>query len=180
MRTASAIISLLLVSLVGCSRGPTVSTTAPPTTATSTIHSGFAIYLIARDVPPDQLAILSHLDLESAPLLTSDDLASYAKDTHEISLTATGVEAIRSLPVPVSGKSFAVCVDGLPVYAGAFWVAYSSLIFDGVVMDTTLVAEDHPVIRIELGYPGADFFRGSDPRSDPRILQALEQAGKLR
>jgi hypothetical protein len=43
-----------------------------------------------------------------------------------------------------------------------------------------LVSPDRQVIRLELGYPGPDFFVGQDPRSDPRILDALESAGKLR
>jgi len=39
---------------------------------------------------------------------------------------------------------------------------------------------DRHVIRLELGYPGPDCFVGQDPRSDPRILDALESASKLR
>jgi hypothetical protein len=34
-------------------------------------------------------------------------------------------------------------------------------------------------LRIELGYPTANFFKGEDPRGDRRIKQALRDAGKL-
>jgi len=34
-------------------------------------------------------------------------------------------------------------------------------------------------ITIQLGYPGADFFVGADPRSDERIKGALNTAGVL-
>jgi len=35
-------------------------------------------------------------------------------------------------------------------------------------------------VDIQLGYPASpEFFVGADPRSDPRILQSLRQAGKL-
>lgn len=177
---ACVVICLVLVTLVGCSPASTEPTTVPPTAQEPAGANGFAIYLLAGDVPSDRLATLSHLELEDTPLLAGDDFVSYARETHEIDLTASGVEAIRGLVVPVNGKSFAVCVDGRPIYSGAFWAAYSSLSFDGVVIETTLVSDDDPLIRIELGYPGADFFRGPDPRVDTRVMLALEQAGKLK
>lgn len=164
--TILIVLGFVLAGLSGCDTG------APAT--------GFEIYLLAQDIPPEWLILLSHLELQAEPLLSSDDVVSYREDTHEIELTAAGVEAIRSLEVPVDGTSFAVCVDGQPVYGGAFWAAYSSLSFDGVVIETTRASEEHPVIRIELGYPGPDFFRGADPRPDPKVLRALEQAGKPR
>ena len=36
------------------------------------------------------------------------------------------------------------------------------------------------VLRIQLGYPGPDFFKGTDPRGDPRIHDALKAGGKLK
>ena len=156
MRTSIfAISALVLVTLVGCSTGapaspiapPTATQTPPssvvveptplsPTTITPTIENGFSIYLLAQNIPPEQLAILSHLQLENRPVLSINDIVTYAKATHEIGLTASGYERIHSLSVPVNGKAFAVCVNGQPIYAGAFWVGYSSLIFDGIVIDT--------------------------------------------
>lgn len=177
MRTSIiSIIALILLTLISCSSGKP----ATPVTITPTIENGFAIYLLAQNNPPQQLAILSHLELEENPLLSINDIVSYKKATHEIELTAIGYDRIASLSVPVDGISFAVCVNGQPIYAGAFWVGYSSLIFDGIVIDTIRASNEHPVLQIQLGYPGPDFFSGDDPRSDPRILQALEQAGKLK
>ena len=200
MRTSIfAISAMVLVTLVGCSTRAPASPTAPPTTTqtppstvvveptllslatiTPTIENGFSIYLLAQNISPQQLAVQSHLELEKNPFLSINDIVAYRKATHEIELTATGYEKIHSLSVPVNGKAFAVCVDGQLIYVGAFWVGYSSLSFDGIVIDNILATKEHPVIRIQLGYPGSTFFRGDDPRSDPRILQALEQAGKLR
>ena len=42
------------------------------------------------------------------------------------------------------------------------------------------MAPDSTILQFSLGYPGSDYFRGPDPRPDPRVLRALEQAGKLR
>ncbi len=160
------VIGLVLVGLTGCGGE------APA--------SAVEVYLLAGDVPPSELAALGDPEPAEKPLLSRAEIVSYREDTHEIELTAGGFEAVRDLEVPVSGRSFAVCIDRRPVYVGAFWAAYSSLSFDGVIIETTLTTEEHPVIRIELGYPGPDFFRGPDPRSDPDMLQALERAGKLR
>jgi hypothetical protein len=190
---------LVLVILVGCNSGATPSTIAPPTvpqtalssvvveptllsqaTVTPTIENGISIYLLAQDATPEQLATLSHLELEDQPVMSSDDIVSYTKATHEIELTASGYERIHSLSIPTTGIAFVVCVKGEPIYSGAFWAGYSSQSFDGVVIDPILATKEHPVIQIQLGYPGPDFFHGDDPRSDPRILQALEQAGKLK
>lgn len=194
-----AIITLFSVALVSCNTRMPVSipalptarqtppssvlvepTLLPPATITPTIENGFSIYLLDQGISPQQLAMLSHLELEENPLLSINDIVSYRKATHEIELTATGYEKIHSLSVPVNGKAFAVCVDGQPIYAGAFWVGYSSLSFDGIVIDTIRATKENPVIQIQLGYPGSVFFHGDDPRSDPRILQALEQTGQLK
>lgn len=189
MRTTEfAVIALVLVTLVGCSAKAPVSETVQPTatqtplpldTVTPTTEGGFSIYLLAQHVSPQQLAVLSHLELDKTPFLSANDIVSYDKATHEIELTDTGYHKVHGLPVPVDGKAFAVCVDGQPIYAGAFWVGYSSLSFDGIVIDTLRATKEDPVIQIQLGYPGSAFYRGEDPRSDPAIVQALEQAGKL-
>jgi hypothetical protein len=191
--------ALVLVTLVSCSSGvpespvtpPTFTRTPPasavaapsllsPATLTPTIENGFSLYLLAQDTSPEQLAILSHLELEENRLLSINDIVSYRQATHEIELTTTGYNRIAGLWVPVDGKAFAVCVNGQPIYAGAFWVGYSSLSFDGIVIDVIRASKEHPVLQIQLGYPGPAFFHGDDPRSDLRILQALEQAGKLK
>jgi len=75
---------------------------------------------------------------------------------------------------------FVVCVNRQPIYGGAFWVSYSSESFHGIVIDTLYAQQNQP-IRIQLGYPESpELFAGEDRRSDPRILQSLEQAGKLK
>lgn len=182
--------TVLLLALAGCDARVPVSMPAGPTatppphpstpeTTTSIIAQGFSIYLLDQSISPQQLATRSHLDLEAAPLLSTDDIISYNKLTHEVTLTDTGYEKIHELSVPTDGIAFAVCVDGRPIYAGAFWVALSSASFDGVVIDVFFVTEERPVMQLQLGYPGPSFFQGDDPRSDPRVMQALDQAGKL-
>ena len=143
-------------------------------------HEGVAIYLIENDIHPQQLSTLDHLELADTPFLTEKEIISYQKETHEIDLTADGIKKLQKMDIPVTGTAFALCVNHEPIYTGAFWKDYSSVSYNGVVINTTLVSQEIPTIRIQLGYPNASFFRGDDPRSDPRILEELQKAGKLR
>ena len=165
----------------GCDAEKRLATPAAPSpTVTAGAKGAFAIYLTDPEIPPSRLAIQSHLELAAEPILTVDDIISYVWDTHEITLTAAGLERLHALSVPTHGKSFVVCLDRQLIYAGAFWAAYSSQSFDGVVIDPIFATPERPVVQIQLGYPGPGFFRGEDPRSDARIRAALEGAGKLR
>jgi hypothetical protein len=96
-------------------------------------------------------------------------------------LTATAYRRIQELfpiPVKVNGIPFMVTVGSEPIYAGAFWTPLSSLSFDGVVIMQPF-SPDETVIQIALGYPGSDATTRGDPRSDPRVMEALRAAGKL-
>jgi hypothetical protein len=114
-------------------------------------------------------------------ILSSDDIITYSWARHEMVLTAEAYERIQklfTLPAKVRGIPFVVCVGSDRVYFGAFWPPVSSISFDGVVICQTF-DPDRRIIRIGLGYPCPEAFTGKDPRSDPRILQSLEAAGKL-
>ena len=140
---------------------------------------GFAIYLTKQDIPPAQMEALSHVDIAERPIITISDIITYDAQEHELRLTASAFERISQLDVPVRGKSFIVCVDKAPIYWGAFWVLWSSLSFDGVTIWKPLSLEEPHVIRLELGYPSSALYIGEDPRSNPVVIESLEQAGKL-
>jgi hypothetical protein len=140
---------------------------------------GFAIYLTADDTPVTKMPILSHVSLADKPLISEADIVSYLKTTHEIQLTDEAFQKIVNLEVPVSGKSFVVCVDRNPIYWGAFWTPISSISFDGVTIWKPLSSQEPKVITLELGYPSSSYYGGEDPRSDPEIFESLERAGKL-
>ena len=165
----SVILSLITLILMGCI----------PSKA-----DGFSIYLLADEIPATELLPvgLNDLELQKDPILSIDDITMYSKTTHEIEITADAYERIQklySLPVEVRGIPFVACVGRDPVYAGAFWTPVSSIGFDGVVICQPF-DPDKRIIRIGLGYPCPEAFTGKDPRSDQRILQSLEAAGKLK
>jgi hypothetical protein len=140
---------------------------------------GFAIYLTKQDIPPAQMEDLSHVDIAERPIITISDIITYDAQEHELILTVSAFERIYQLDVPVRGKSFIVCVDERPIYWGAFWVHWSSLSFEGVTIWKPLSLEEPNVIRLELGYPSSELYTGEDPRSNPVVIESLEQAGKL-
>ena len=140
---------------------------------------GFAIYLLAEDIPKSEMPLLSNVELADEPFISLKDIISYHERTHEIELTETAIQTVSELEVPTSGKVFVVCVNHQPIYWGAFWSYLSSEYYPGV---TAFV---HPfitlnTIQFKFGYSDMDGFDGDDPRSDPRIMQSLEHAGKLR
>ena len=165
----SVILSLITLILMGCI----------PSKA-----DGFSIYLLADEIPATELlpVDLNDLELQEEPILSSDDIVTYSWKRHEIELTAEAYERIQQLhspPVEVRGIPFVVCVGPDRIYAGAFWTPVSSIGFDGVVICQPF-DPDKRIIRIGLGYPCPEAFTGKDPRSDQRILQSLEAAGKLK
>ncbi len=167
-----------ILAVLGCFAAVACTAKAP---ATTTPHGeGFAIYLTAQNVPVAQMPALSHVDLADRPLLSSSDIVSYDWSTHEIKLAPAAMKRLDALQVPTSGTSFVVCVDRQEVYWGAFWAAYSSQSFDGVtIMLKPPLSPQENTIQIGRGYPSSSFYRGEDPRNDPRILESLKQSGKL-
>ena len=81
---------------------------------------GFAIYLLARDIPVSQMPSVSHLELTENPIISLGDIVSYSRTSHEIELSTHAIERLLQLEVPAYGKVFVVCVDRQPVYFGAF------------------------------------------------------------
>lgn len=131
-------------------------------------------------LPPGEgeLSIRFGSDPRGEVALSMEGLVAYDPATHEIRLTPEASARLAALTPPTTGLPFVVCVGGAVVYRGAFWAGYSSQSYSGVVIDPTLAGQGG--VRIELGYPTRDAFQGEDPRADPRILQALERAGKLK
>ena len=140
---------------------------------------GFAIYLTKDDIPPTQLPIISHINIEEKPLINIDDIVTYNASFHEITLIADAYRRIIDLEVPGGGRSFMVCVDKKLIYAGAFWVRFSSMSYDSVTIWKPLGSQETNIIKIELGYPSSSFYTGEDPRNNPQIIESLKHSGKL-
>jgi hypothetical protein len=140
---------------------------------------GFEIYLTQEDIPPAQMEALSHVELIDHPIISVKDIITYNAQTHEIKLTSNAYDRVLTLDVPVTGRSFMVCVDEEPIYWGAFWTPISSLSFDGVTIWQPYNTEEQKIIVLELGYPSSSYYSDEDPRNNRKVLESLEKDGKL-
>lgn len=138
----------------------------------------FALYLPAQPTSVREMAAdLQAVDLQDQPILSAEDIVTYHWDAHEILLTADAADRIEHLEVPTIGRPFVACVGAERIYSGAFWPLWSSASYDGIVIEVPLM--NKRTIQLRRGYPSAEHFRGPDPRSDTRILEALQGAGKV-
>jgi len=112
-------------------------------------------------------------------VISNEDIISYNKSSHEIKLNGEGIIKVKNLDL--YKKSFVIKINGKEIYNGSFWSSISSMSFSGVVIiDVITIQHDSSdIIRIETGYPGSDFFKGSDPRNNQEILVYFREAGKL-
>ena len=169
MRAILVVSVLLALGASGCA-------SAEPT-PTEPAGAGFAIYLPLEDLPIDDVGDLTQVALADIPVLSMDDILTYDWATHTIELEPTTAELLDALELP--GRPFVVTVNQTPIYAGAFMAAFFSRSYDGVVILWPPIDGSRDTLTIQLGYPGEDFFTGTDPRSDERIREALLQAGRL-
>jgi hypothetical protein len=148
-------------------------------------RGGFALYLVDEAITAQEMlqADVGELGLEETPIISLDDVVAYDAATHEMQLTVSVYERLGGLEVPVQGLPFVACAGAERIYGGAFWVSYSSLSYEGVVIDIfpAMASDPDRTLRIQLGYPESpELFVGEDPRSHPRILESLEAVNKLR
>jgi hypothetical protein len=156
---------------------------ATPTQGVSESPAGvFDVYLLKQDVSVGEMmnADVAELRLEETPLLSVDDLVAYRWETHEMELTGSAAQRLARLePSLLGGVPFVICAGGEPIYGGALWTSYSSATYPGIVIDVYPASLGQPV-PIRLGYPSPEWFTGEDLRSDARVYEALEEAGKLK
>ena len=128
----------------------------------------FAIYLVKEPNEKIENAIL-----ESIPLITDKDIISYEWKDHIITLTEEGAKKIPDK----WGDEFIIVANGQRCYQGMFWSSLLSSIYSKPIIN---VFRKTNVIKIKRAYPSEKYARGTDPRSDERIKNALEALGKLK
>ena len=119
-------------------------------------------------------------------LIAADQVLTYDWATHTLTLKP-GVRKnlfIKLKGSLANGYTFGVAVGGKTIYHGVFKSIISSssssspvILLDEAVYEPKLLKESQ--VRIVLGYPGKEHFKGEDPRGDPRVEKALKASGKL-
>ena len=129
--------------------------------------------------PEDTFSIRSASGVE---LITINDIQEYHWPTHTLTLAPGVLERLQKQLTGelVSGYLFDVLANGEVVYQGTMTIGVSSFSFSSVVIvlgginyDTTI---KYNQIRIELGYPSQDYFKGTDPRNNHDLLESLREA----
>ena len=190
--------SLLITSLVGiclitagCA-GPQRQTSNEPkpgeapnseAQAGDETHTKFGIFLAVNtdlNTPPGRVD-LAHVQLAAKPVISADDIISYDLSTHSMKLRRKPLTGIPLAPGQlVRGVPFVVVANGQRIYVGAFTTEISSISFNvpTIVLGRFKTPDD--VTVIDRGYPADSFGKGSDPRGDPRIENALAALHKLK
>ena len=137
----------------------------------------FEIYMLSPEELFDEEKSTAWCGGPEGLVISIDDVVKYRESGHHIVLTTSA--ANRLADQELAGNPFVVCVDHEPIYYGEFMAAYMSRSSNGVVILWPSIEDAGDRLSIQLGYPGLDFFTEEDPRSDPRILDALRRAGKL-
>lgn len=139
-----------------------------------------AIYLPAQPMSGREIlaADLNNLELQPEPLIPASEIVRYSASKHDLTLTLAGMTRLPGFKIPVNGMGFVICVGKKPIAAGAFWTPISSLSFEGLTIQVPITRGDTRV-HLYSGYPGFDEPLPNDPRDDPRLLNALQRAGKL-
>lgn len=124
---------------------------------------------------------LDELPLTAEPFIRTENIHNFLWEEQMFNLKEQAYKSLLYLMtdnIPLSGLPFVVVSYGERIYAGAFWSPFSSASFDGVTILQPMDPAGMPLF-ITLGYPTGDFFTGEDPRYDPRLKEALENADLL-
>ncbi len=129
-----------------------------------------------------------NFDIESAliidnKIISYDDIISYDTTSHILNLTYSR-DSLKSKigQIGVYGKPFLVTLDSSKIYGGWFWTPISSIPCHWVVIEPDCLFDSLKTneIRIKLGYPNEDHFKGEDPRNNKEIFNRLIEDGKAK
>ena len=147
----------------------------------------FSITLIQPAISCAEARSLSLPELDTGagvPFVTTASVRTYDWEDHTIDVDKELLPRKWHWLFSVEGRVFLVKVGSEPIYAGALITGFSSSSCSlpvvvwprwGVEAET----EKSVFLRLSLGYPTTDYFEGTDPRSDARILRTLEEAGRI-
>ena len=178
----------LFVSLTGLLLSCDPSSPSPD--GSTPTKNGVAIYLISSpiDLSTNATALdKAQLTLSTESLISYEEIKSYAADAHILKVQPAAIDRLKELSgnIPLSGKPFAVVVDGNVVYTGLLWNPISSFsaAYPFIVLDKTEIngtsAFAQGELKIEFRTPPPGGATRADLRNDSRLLDRLKQDNKL-
>jgi hypothetical protein len=144
------------------------------------IGEGVEIYLTkipkTNDYSIDYINLkLDTIALEGLPIIRYNDIKSYKKSAHTITLNINSDE-VNSDIKSVFGRMFIITVDKKPIYCGFMWPLTSSATCSHVFILEKLVGADGNKNEITINFTNPSY---PDPRSDVRIIDRLKKDEKL-
>ncbi len=131
----------------------------------------------------------SDLDLRDSKgkvLVSAEEILSYEWSSHTLIVKKGVADRLADRLILQDQKlasPFTVALGGKTIYNGKLTTRFSSYSQNSVV-----IVVDHrrdkkaktDRIQLEIGYPSEEYFKGEDPRYDPRVKKSLIKAGKLK
>jgi hypothetical protein len=77
-------------------------------------------------------------------------------------------------------KDFIAKFEGKELYSGKFFSLFSSMSYNGFVIQDVLLITSSNLLTIEIGYPSSDFYQGIDVRNNTALFNYLTSLGKLK
>ncbi len=136
----------------------------------------FALYPVIGDIRNRENSLVEIFGLGDDPILTDKDIVAYDWNTHTLKLRPGLAQQLDREYGRRSVSPFVVIANGQRCYLGAFLSHISSYMPSVPVIQVFLSGHSpEKAIRIR----ESPISGTKDPRSDPRIRRALEQAGLL-
>jgi len=156
-------------SLTGCISSPNDEALLP-----SAGPMALGIYLIEQNNHTNSMYSIDFdsAELQDNPIIGINDIRMYYQETHKIELEPN---AMLRIGRQLTGKPFVLRVGEDRIYGGRFYHMLSSTIYPGVMINLSLMPEEQPYVIIDFLLIDGE----NDPRSDPRIMDALQLANKL-
>jgi hypothetical protein len=101
------------------------------------------------------------------------DIVLYDTTNHTINFSQEKRLALELLKIPVGGFSYAIFVNREKIFEGKIFSIESSVSCDCIALVRTIPDSALPPLQIELGYPSAKFYTGTDKRNDKKLIEVL-------
>lgn len=154
--------------------------------SSSNSNEGLCIYATKINIDSDlsyQNINLEKAEIIGEPVISYNQIISYDTSTHVLTLSFSQDSLKKRIAqmsaydnvIGVYGMPFIVTLDHEKIYGGWFWLPVSSIPCHSVVIlldsvSDTLAPNE---IKIQLGYPDENQFKGTDPRNNRKIIERL-------
>ncbi len=145
------------------------------------VGEGFEIYLTKNYYTHNLSMDYSKIDfdtilLSDMPILRYNDLKKYNLSSHKFTLGISH-DSLKIGDASVYGRMFVVTIDKSPVYCGFKWPVISSVPCNWVYIQEPYKALDNlQDNELVMSFTSETY---SDPRADSRIVDRLQQDGKI-